>query len=335
MSADANSPDRNSTAAGSEAAAGTVSASAAHRSVADLLERFRRGDRLALARLLSLAARGEALAALEASLPPLPPSARVAAITGGAGVGKSTLVGKLIARARAGGRRVAVLACDPQSPLSGGALLGDRFRMNAPLDEDVFIRSLAAHKGHEALADHLPVLLRLLAAFGFDLILLETVGAGQGDTAVRELADVVVLLLQPETGDDLQWEKAGVLEVADVIVVHKKDLPGAEHTAAQVRSMLSLARRPAAPVLLASSKSGEGVEELYQAMMALAGRARGPGRTRADLLALVHHAITDRLEEALREPAGEVSKLVERWQAGELSSTGLAEQVLRLLADAV
>ena len=120
-----------------------------------------------------------------------------------------------------------MLACDPQSPLSGGALLGDRFRMPArPDDDGVFIRSLAAAGGHGALAEHLGALIRLLEAFGFDVVLIETVGAGQGDTVVRDLVDVLVLLLQPETGDDLQWEKAGLLEVADVMRIHKADLPG-------------------------------------------------------------------------------------------------------------
>ena len=109
-----------------------------------------------------------------------------------------------------------------------------------PDDDGVFIRSLAAAGGHGALAEHLDALIRLLEAFGFDVVLIETVGAGQGDTAVHELADVVVLLVQPETGDDLQWEKAGVLEVADVVVIHKADLPGAEQTAAQVRAALEL-----------------------------------------------------------------------------------------------
>src|SRR5207244_8798110 len=123
--------------------------------------------------------------------PPSKPS-RVVAFTGSGGVGKSSLVGKLIDLVRAQRTTVAILACDPQSPLSGGALLGDRFRMGSRLDDGVFIRSLAALSGHGALADHLPLLIRLLEAFGFDVIFVETVGAGQGDTAVRALADVVV-----------------------------------------------------------------------------------------------------------------------------------------------
>src|SRR5205814_7567785 len=128
----------------------------------------------------------------------------------------------------------------PQSPLTGGALLGDRTRMGSRADDGVFIRSLATRPGSGAVAEHLELLIRITESFGFDVTFVETVGAGQGDTAVRALADVVVLLLQPESGDDLQWEKAGVLEVADLVVVHKADLPGAEQTAAQVKGALAL-----------------------------------------------------------------------------------------------
>lgn len=251
-----------------------------------LLERLRCKDRLALARLLSLAARGEGLADITAGLAPPAAPSRVVAFTGSGGVGKSTLVGKMIDRARSQGNMVAVLACDPQSPITGGALLGDRFRMGSRLDDGVFIRSLAALGGRGALAEHLPVLIRLLEAFGFEWIFLETVGAGQGDTAVRELADVVVLLLQPEMGDDLQWEKAGLLEVADVIVVHKADLPGADQVAAQIRASLELSGpvRHAGPgegsgisVVLVSSKTGAGLETLWQAVRNCPRRA-GKGK---------------------------------------------------------
>src|SRR5262249_7010535 len=159
--------------------------------------------RRALARILTLVANGQSLPVLPV---PKRPS-RVVALTGSAGVGKSTLIGKLIELLRGQALIVAVLACDPQSPLSGGALLGDRFRIpSRPEDDGVFIRSLAALSGHGAVAEHLPAMVRLLESFGFDVILIETVGAGQGDTAVHDLADVVILLLQPETGDDLQWE---------------------------------------------------------------------------------------------------------------------------------
>ena len=210
----------------------------------DLVERFHRGDRQALSRLLTHAAHGEFSATLPLREEVSKDQGRIVAFTGSGGVGKSTLVGKLIEIARGHAQTVAVLACDPRSPLSGGALLGDRFRMpSRPDDDGVFIRSIATAGDRGAVAQHVGAMARLLQAFGFDFVFLETAGAGQGDTAVRTVADVVVLLLQPETGDDLQWEKAGLLEVADIIVVHKADLPGSSNVEAQVNAALHLGAR--------------------------------------------------------------------------------------------
>jgi LAO/AO transport system ATPase len=241
-----------------------------------LLERFQRGDRNALSRLLSMASRGESSGPSLGQLPKAAQQSRVVAVTGSGGVGKSTLIGKLIPTIRKENQSVAILACDPRSPLTGGALLGDRFRMPAsPEDDGVFIRSLAAASGQGSVAGNLPLMIHLLKAFGFDWVLIETVGAGQGDTGVRDLADVVVLLLQPETGDDLQWEKAGLLEVADIIVIHKTDLPGAERMEAQIRDILGLSAGKTAKVVRASSKSGKGIEELWQAIRTDAARAQG------------------------------------------------------------
>jgi LAO/AO transport system ATPase len=289
---------------------------------------FRRGDRLALARLLSRAANGEALPPLLAPLKP----GRVVALTGSGGVGKSTLIGKLIELLRGKGLKVAVLACDPQSPLSGGALLGDRFRMaTRPEDDGVFIRSLAALSGHGAIAEHLPAMIRLLEAFGFDVILIETVGAGQGDTQVHELADAVVLLLQPETGDDLQWEKAGVLEVADVIGVHKADLPGAEQTAAQVRAALDLPGLRPIPVVLVSAKTGRGVEELWQAIAGSGRRRDAHRQARRELLELALAELTRRFD--LASSDGRLQQVVEDWRAGRLDAEAAARAVLNALRD--
>jgi len=233
-----------------------------------LLDQFRRGDRQALSRLLSLASYGEIPSSWLNGLPSAAKKCRVIAVTGSGGVGKSTLIGKLISIIRQEHQTVAVLACDPRSPLTGGALLGDRFRMGSarPEDDGVFIRSLAAAPGYGAVAANLAPMIQLLKAFAFDTVMIETVGAGQGDTAVRDLADVVVLLVQPETGDELQWEKAGLLEVADIVVIHKADLPGAEETANQVRDTLALSTKEAPKVIQVSSKSGKGIDEVWQAI---------------------------------------------------------------------
>jgi 2-methylcitrate dehydratase len=300
----------------------------------EMLDRFRRGDRLALSRLLSRAARGEGTADLLARLGPPAKRARVVAVTGGAGVGKSTLVGKLIETIRDDGRTVAVLACDPQSPLSGGALLGDRFRMpSRPDDDGVYIRSLAAAGGRGAIADNLATLVRLLETFGFDVILIETVGAGQGDTAVHDLADAVVLLLQPETGDDIQWEKAGLLEVADVIVIHKADLPGAAAVEGQVRQTLALSpgRQPA--VLRVSSRTGDGLDALGQAIRDLPPRRATDDGASRDLLRLAQEALAGRLAraEAANDPA--LQRLLADWRGGALDAGRAGVALLRLLAD--
>jgi LAO/AO transport system kinase len=296
----------------------------------DYLDRFRRRDRLALSRLLSLAARGEAVEAILAGVAAPDQPARVVALTGAGGVGKSSLTGKLIEEVRRQGLTVGVLACDPQSPLSGGALLGDRFRMPARADDDgVFIRSLAAAGGQGALAEHLADLIRIVEAFGFDVVLVETVGAGQGDTVARGLVDVLVLLLQPEMGDDLQWEKAGLLEVADVIVVHKADLPGAERVEAQVLAALSLSHGLAVPVLRVSARTGAGVPELWKAVSALPLR-RGARGDPAELLRLAGALLAARFAAARASP--EVQALIERWRRGELPANEAAAELLRRLA---
>jgi methylmalonyl-CoA mutase cobalamin-binding domain/chain len=262
----------------------------------DLVRRFRDKDRRALARLLTKASRGdlpentrkELAAGREGEAPAEPPrerqlqktarqeprpperasalapKGRVVAFTGSGGVGKSSLIGRLVELLRAKDRSVAVLCCDPQSPLTGGALLGDRLRIaKGGGDLGLFIRSLATPGGQQAIAQNLDVMVALLKNYGFDTVILETVGAGQGDTAVRQQADVLVVLLQPESGDELQWEKAGLLEVADLVVIHKADLPGADRVAAQVNEHLNLPGTRPIPVLKASAAKGEGLDQLW------------------------------------------------------------------------
>lgn len=300
--------------------------------IEQLIKRYRDGDRLALSRLLSLATRGELPRDALRHSEKAPKAARVVAITGSGGVGKSTLVGKLINVIREQSLTVAVLACDPQSPLSGGALLGDRVRMaGKPDDDGVFIRSLAALSGQSALAAHLDTMIRLCEGFGMDVVLIETAGAGQGDVAVHALADVVVLLLQPETGDDLQWEKAGVFEMADVIVVHKADMPAAEQTLAQVRSAVELAAHPV-PVLKVSSRSGEGLKELWRLIASLPLR-RYDGHADAELLQTVQSEVANRFQHALTSGRDDFRALLARWRQRTISSEEAAGAALDLLRD--
>ncbi len=209
------------------------------------------GDRRALARLLTAIENRTPVA--EAALRELYPRAgraHLVGITGPPGAGKSTLVAALIAVVRAAGRSVAVVAVDPSSPITGGALLGDRVRMQVYAgDRDVFIRSMAARGHAGGLASTTGAACAVLDAVGFDLVLVETVGTGQSEVEVAAAADTTVVLEAPEMGDEVQAIKAGLLEVADLVVVNKGDRPGAQRTAAQLRAMLvrRAAWRPATP----------------------------------------------------------------------------------------
>jgi putative protein kinase ArgK-like GTPase of G3E family len=198
-----------------------------------------------------------------------------------------------------------------------------------PEDPGLFIRSLAATGGHQAVAEHVDLMIRALAEFGFDVILLETVGAGQGDTAVRELADIVVLLLQPESGDELQWEKAGLLEVADVVVIHKADLAGAERTQSQVKELLSLPGCRDIPVLGVSSTKGVGLAELWS-VVSSTPRRRPPTGSDAEFLLRRAQQI---LAERFHDRGGDFDQVVERWRRQELDETQAADALLHLLTE--
>jgi LAO/AO transport system ATPase len=182
-------------------------------------------------------------------------------VTGSPGVGKSTLIGRLARQLRARGRRVAVIAVDPSSPLTGGSLLGDRLRMMpAEPDDGMFVRSLSSSGEAGGLGPKTAEIARLLAAAGFEMILIETVGAGQNDVAVRSVADQVLLLVMPGAGDSVQFTKAGVVEIATGFVVNKADLPGADKTIKDLRDTLEDDR----PVWPVSSLRGEGLEPLCE-----------------------------------------------------------------------
>ncbi|HET9344297.1 MAG TPA: methylmalonyl Co-A mutase-associated GTPase MeaB, partial [Candidatus Limnocylindrales bacterium] len=198
------------------------------------------GDRRALARLLTAVENRTRVAEVAMRrLYPRAGRAHIVGITGPPGAGKSTLVAALIGELRAASRPVAVIAVDPSSPITGGALLGDRVRMQAYAeDPDVFIRSMAARGHAGGLASTSSAAAAVLDAVGFDLVLVETVGTGQSEVEVAAAADTTVVLEAPEMGDEVQAIKAGLLEVADIVVVNKADRPGAQRTAAQLRAML-------------------------------------------------------------------------------------------------
>jgi putative protein kinase ArgK-like GTPase of G3E family len=172
----------------------------------------------------------------------------------------------------------------------------------------------------------------VVEAFGFDLVFIETVGAGQGDTAVRGLADVLVLLLQPEAGDDVQWEKAGLLEVADVVVIHKADLPGAERVEAQVRTMLALSAGAHPAVLRVSARTGAGLNELWSAIEALPLRRGGPAGRR-DLLRLAQEELAARFQSAKAGQDPVLEGLLADWRNGVMDPVQATAALLRLLAE--
>jgi GTPase len=225
------------------------------------------GDRRAVARAISAIEKREpAGRELLKSLHKKTGNAYVIGVTGSPGAGKSTLVEKLAAKYRASGVRVGIIAVDPTSPFSGGAILGDRIRMQAlSNDQGVYIRSMATRGELGGLAPTTHDAVEILDAAGCGVVIIETVGVGQDEVEVARLADATVLLLVPGMGDDIQTFKAGVMEIADLFVINKSDHPGADRVEQEVLSMLGMTPRANAwqpPVLRTVATSGEGIEEL-------------------------------------------------------------------------
>jgi len=241
--------------------------------VPSLVERAAAGDPRAVARLISLVENASpALREVMAALVPRTGRARIVGLTGSPGVGKSTTTSALVAAFRGQDRRVGVLAIDPSSPFSGGALLGDRVRMQEhACDPGVYIRSMASRGHLGGLSWATPQALRVLEAAGCGVVLVETVGVGQAEVEVASRADTTVVLLAPGMGDAIQAAKAGILEIADVFVVNKADRDGARETARDLNGMLSQgARREPGdwrpPIVLTVAARGEGMEELVEAL---------------------------------------------------------------------
>lgn len=251
--------------------------------VTDTVERVRGGDPRAVARLISLIedsaggasasvpAESETLRAAMAALVPLAGHARVIGLTGSPGVGKSTVTSAMVTEYRRQGLRVGVLAVDPSSPFSGGALLGDRIRMQDHSgDAGVYIRSMAARGHLGGVAWATPQAVRVLDAAGCDVILVETVGVGQSEVEVASLADTTLVVLAPGLGDGIQAAKAGVLEVGDVFVVNKADRDGADELVRELRGTVRLAEREPGdwrePIVSTVAVRGDGVDDLIEAV---------------------------------------------------------------------
>lgn len=301
-----------------------------------LVQRMRANERRAISRAVTELERlSPAAPKLLKALQPYLGHAIVIGITGPPGAGKSTLVNAYIGHLRQQGKSIGIIAVDPSSPISGGAILGDRVRMTATLDDDaVFMRSLAS-RGH--LGGLSPAAVRIIDAFdgaGKDVILLETVGTGQSEIDVAEVADVRVVISAPGLGDDIQAMKAGLLEIADVMVVNKADRDGADRTMHQLIGALAL--RPGArgkvPVLKTAATTGEGVAELAAAILS-AGQARiaepAAVRRRRRARYLIARAAADLVAARVKDGQGrKLDTLADSVLGGELSPADAAQKLL-------
>jgi GTPase len=311
---------------------------------ADIVARLLAGDRRALARVVTLIENGAPEThAILAQLHTQGGHAHIVGFTGSPGAGKSTLVMQLARELRRREQRVGILAVDPSSPFTGGAILGDRIRMQELAgDPNVFIRSMASRGSLGGLAASTRDAVRALDAAGFDTIIIETVGAGQAEVEIVRAAQSVVVVTVPGMGDDIQAIKAGILEIADVFVVNKADRPGADQTVAELRMLLSLDegrkdRVWRVPIIKTNAMTGDGVAELADKLAAHLVSLRESGtlasrsgqQARSEMLALLHQALVEKIEATIGADEWDrlVGQVVDRSRDPYTTATELAKRV--------
>lgn len=306
----------------------------------ELIEKMLAGDRLSLARLITIVEReGEEVPKIMRTIYPHTGRAYCVGITGPPGGGKSTMVSRLTTIARKKGLQVGVVAVDPTSPFSGGAVLGDRVRMQQHfLDDGVFIRSMATRGSHGGLPRTASSVIKLLDASGKDIIFVETVGVGQTEVDVMETADTVVVILVPEAGDTIQTMKAGLMEIADIFAVNKADRPGADFVVADLMAMLHQSPKQSwwqVPVVPTQAANDIGVTDLYQQIEKHHDALKETGRLvqrrqrqrRADLLRNIENTVTTQIMQ-LVVGDDQLNRYLERVESGEIDPYAAADEIL-------
>ena len=306
----------------------------------ELIQKMLSGDKQSLARLITLVeTESPKVAEIMRAIYPHTGKAFCVGVTGPPGGGKSTLVARLTSIARGKGLQVGIIAVDPTSPFSGGAILGDRIRMQQHyLDEGVFIRSMATRGSYGGLPRTASGVIKLLDACGKDIVLVETVGVGQTEIDIMEAADTTIVVLVPEAGDSIQTMKAGLMEIADIFALNKADRPGADYLVAELEGMLHQSPKQSwwqVPVIATQAVNNIGVAELYeqiechrraleQSGMLVLKRSK---QRRTDLLRTIEHRIMAQVVKQI-EQDGQLAGYLEKVEKGEMDPYSAAKEIL-------